>query len=392
MTMVKTQDRKRSRKFEENIELKKKEIVKGKIKLQSAPIQLALILEGRGCNIDCIYCSHKLQTRSKVKLHLELVEDLAEYLPSARTVAFGGGEPMLYPEFRQICDIVEDYSGVQLSMCTNGMLIDEYWAERFCKGNFSRVYISIDGATPETYEAVRRRGNLERILYGVDLINRYRGNKRVPRLQWNFVATTLNFHEMVQFLELAHNYNIDIVNFKMLIVEGDAPAVRSEKKKLVEERMQIDPLGSEQICLKILKLLAEAESRAAKYAIRIIDHVRPYIFNRYPYLGNSQHSPGGLIKQQAPVQSIKASEFFCHMPFINLSFGDGRAHFCCYAMDEFLFVPYSDECKKIDEIWNSPKFQEARRLMYENPEEAKTGICKPICPYYNSGLRSPFLK
>jgi sulfatase maturation enzyme AslB (radical SAM superfamily) len=377
--------------FHKNIELKRRELTKHEIKLKSTPIQLAVILEGRGCNIACIYCSHKLQTKSKVKLHPKLVKDLAKYLPSVRTVSFGGSEPMIYPEFRQICDMAENYPEVQLSICTNGMLIDEYWAKRFCRGNFPWIRISVDGATSATYEAVRRGGNLEKILHGVKLINRYRQKKGIPKLQWNFVVTTLNFHEIVQFVELAHNYNIDAINLKMLIVEGDAPAVRPVEAKLVEERMKISPLESEQICLKILKLLTEAEFRAGRYGIHIIDHVRLYIFNRYPYLASLSYSSQGLTKQQVFIHA-KISKFFCHMPFINLSFGDGRSHFCCYAKEEFLFIPYEDGCKKINEIWNSQKFQEARRLMYENPEEARRRICEPVCPYYHIGLRSPFLQ
>lgn len=379
--------------FRENIELKKKEIYRKETRLKSTPIQLAVILEGLGCNISCIYCSHKLQTKSTVKLHPELIADIANYLSYVKTVSFGGSEPMLYPEFRQICDMVENYPEVQLSICTNGMFINEYWAKRFCRGNFPWIQISVDGATLETYEAVRRQGNLEKILKGVDLINSCRSERGIPKLQCNYVVTTLNFHEMVQFVKLAHDYNIDVINFKMLIVKGDAPAVKHVKLLLEKKRMQISPLENEQTCLYILELLEKAESLAFERGILIIDHIRPYIYNRYPHLAKSQYKPQELTNPQALRHSTEdTSGFFCHMPFVNFSFGDGRAHFCCYSKDEFLFIPYDYDCRSLDHIWNSPKYQEARRLMYEDPEMARKIICKPTCPHYKTGLKNKFLQ
>lgn len=387
--------------FNRNVLLKKREMSKKKVNLDSKPFQLGTILLDRRCNLSCVYCGVKSISVKKLRLHPKLFEDLAVYLPFARTVSFGGTDPMLYPEFRQICDLVEAYPEVGMSICTNGMLIDEYWAKRFSKGNFPWLRISIDGATPETYTTVRKGGDLQRILHGIDLVNRFRGERGTPKLQWNFCVNALNFHEMVQFVELAYRYNVDVVNFQGLIVYNE----------LDGELLKIVP--PKETHREILQLLIEAESRADKYGIRIIDQVRGRGIVHYTPRESIPRGSGPIESQttigletrgdtevvactevtpQTFKQSGKASGFFCHAPFTTLSFGAGIARFCCYAKIEFLLIPYEDDCKSINGIWNSPKFRGVRRLMYENPKKAREVICRPICPFYESGLRSIFLR
>ena len=87
-------------------------------------------------------------------------------------------------------------------------------------------------------------------------------------------------------MELAYRYGIDAVNFKMLLSNYITPFVGNPArvKELMDIRKQIDPLNNEKICSQILTWLDEAESKATQYGIRIKDHVRSPIFDRYPQL------------------------------------------------------------------------------------------------------------
>ena len=73
--------------------------------------------------------------------------------------------------------------------------------------------------------------------------------------------------------------------------------------------------------------------------------------------------------------------FFCDMPFINLSVGSEKAHFCCYAKVKYTSINISDR-DSIEDIYNHPTIVEARGYMYTGEYDK---VCRPQCPHYSKG-------
>ncbi len=108
------------------------------------------------CNMNCDMCYVRLSREEMEKQgHLR---SAAEWLAVAKQMRdagvlfllLTGGEPFLYPEFREIyLELLK--MGFIITINTNGTLIDEAWAEFLGKHKPRRVNITLYGADEETY-------------------------------------------------------------------------------------------------------------------------------------------------------------------------------------------------------------------------------------------------
>lgn len=82
--------------------------------------------------------------------------------------------------------------------------------EGLVKYRFRAMSVSIDGATQETYEKYRVRGNLNNVLANIRKLNEFKkqyGSTR-PELQWQYVVFGHNEHEIEQARALAKELNM----------------------------------------------------------------------------------------------------------------------------------------------------------------------------------------
>jgi sulfatase maturation enzyme AslB (radical SAM superfamily) len=269
--------------------------------LDAVPFQIAIILEGLGCNIECNYCAHVLNTKfyaanysdriKDMKRHSErLIESLGDIAKFVYTISFGGSEPLIYSEFDRMCDFLLDYPEVKFSVGTNGLLINEKRAQRIMKQNFTWVRISVDAATKETYQLIRKKGKWGDLMAVVNrlIYLRRKNRKRFPKIQLSFLITNDNYREIVEFAHLAHRLRCDGVHYKMLI-RDEVPFQQkrhiAEYKEFGDRLISMDPLMHEDICSDILERREEVDSLTKRYKLNMPrDSVRPAILAKYPEL------------------------------------------------------------------------------------------------------------
>ena len=124
------------------------------------------------CNLKCSYCHREGEVQraneSAEKMSLEEIVRIAKTAVSLGIIRIKltGGEPLMR---KDVCDIVKgiaDIPGLRdLSMTTNGLLLDEY-AKPLCKAGLKRVNISLATLNPETYHKLTG-GKLENAIAGV---------------------------------------------------------------------------------------------------------------------------------------------------------------------------------------------------------------------------------
>lgn len=114
-------------------------------------------------------------------------------------------EPLLSPRFAEIMAALAAYRVPSTELVTNGMLLDEPKIRAMLEGGLSRLIVSIDGATPETYESIRAGARWERLLANLELLQRLKAERRTPRpvLRLNFVMMRRNVEELPDLLRLA---------------------------------------------------------------------------------------------------------------------------------------------------------------------------------------------
>jgi radical SAM protein with 4Fe4S-binding SPASM domain len=81
------------------------------------------------------------------------------------------GEPLMHKEFIQQLEIAHTY-GVPVAVCSNGLLLNEDNIAAMIKYPPVNIEISVDGATKESYESIRRGGNFEKLLKNLSLLRK----------------------------------------------------------------------------------------------------------------------------------------------------------------------------------------------------------------------------
>jgi MoaA/NifB/PqqE/SkfB family radical SAM enzyme len=113
------------------------------------------------------------------------------------------GEPLLNPDFFKMVKHCKN-RGIDVSTFTNGTLITEDVATEIVSSGLKELWISIDGATAETYEDIRPGASFDRVLRGIELIVSARRTKKGNQLRlglW-FIAMERNIHELPLLVEL----------------------------------------------------------------------------------------------------------------------------------------------------------------------------------------------
>src|SRR5438105_242214 len=119
----------------------------------------------------------------------------------------GLGEPMMHPRFGDMVSYATR-KGVRVTTNSNLTLLNAQRAERCVTSGLDCIHVSIDGATPDTYERIRVRARLERVLRNVEMLLEARtglGSQR-PLLRLVMVAMRQNLHELPDLVKLAHRY------------------------------------------------------------------------------------------------------------------------------------------------------------------------------------------
>ena len=113
-------------------------------------------------------------------------------------LSFSGGEPMLHPHFFEMVEYVCSRGG-QLKIETNGHFLTPANCERLQRLGVKAVQVSFDGASRETFNRMRVRGEFDTALDGIRNL-RAAG---VP-IEINYSPTRFNIHEIGAAVDLAY--------------------------------------------------------------------------------------------------------------------------------------------------------------------------------------------
>lgn len=175
------------------------------------------------CNLSCAHC-RRVETDEAIESDLstgqamDLIDQLARlgrtqnYMP---ILVFSGGEPLCRPDLFSLMDAAAA-KDVKCALATNGTLIDEGMADRINKAGLERVSVSLDGATGQVHNKLRRLdGSFEAAIAGIQRL-RVCG---VP-FQINMTMTRHNAHQLDEIFPLAEKLGAVAVHLFMLVPVG----------------------------------------------------------------------------------------------------------------------------------------------------------------------------
>lgn len=170
------------------------------------------------CNLDCRTCIRNVwdeKPGSMTGATFTRILDTLRAIEPRPSIFFGGlGEPLFHAD---LIDWIAQAKaiGAAVEMITNATLLTEDKARALVASGLDNLWISIDGATPDSFADVRRGAQLPLVIENVTRLRRLRkgGHFAKPEIDVAFVAMKRNIHELPEVLNLAQR--LDARQFKV---------------------------------------------------------------------------------------------------------------------------------------------------------------------------------
>lgn len=172
------------------------------------------------CNLACIMCNGGYS--STIRRDIERLpaldctypdrffDDLAEYMPSLRYAWFTGGEPFLVQNNYRIWDLIIQHGRhVSCRITTNATILNPKVKRYLEQLKLADLCVSIDGATKNTYESIRRGAVFEKVLEHLSYFSDY-CKQRGTKLRFAVCALAANWRELPDIHLLAKRYGASV--------------------------------------------------------------------------------------------------------------------------------------------------------------------------------------
>jgi radical SAM protein with 4Fe4S-binding SPASM domain len=226
---------------------------------------LFLVIETiNACNLKCVMCFRSRMPRQKTKvMPLELYEKVLREASTYGCPSLSlnwNNEPLLDPYLLKRIALAKKYNILDSRINTNATLLAPSISEKLIDSKLTRLSVSIDAATPDTYDRIRKGGNYHKVISNIESFLKIREQKqaRLPVLRCTFVRIRENEQELETFLNLwkgKADY-VSIQSYMPHLADNDGqqihPAKMTRKKNLYcsqpFERLVVDVNGTVYPC------------------------------------------------------------------------------------------------------------------------------------------------
>jgi radical SAM protein with 4Fe4S-binding SPASM domain len=284
--------------------------------LNDYPISIILELVNR-CNLECVMCPQDWRNDSEfVSVNNKMLDKIFEDFKSNNLACLilSISEPLLFKDIKNILKRAEEANIMDILLFTNGILLTEQKSEEILNSAVTRLFISIDAATSETYNSVR-----------IPVSSRLKDVNRIDDLETN----------VKNFIKLRNNRN------RIL------PLVRTSFVALEKNKNEIEEFTSKW-----------------KTIVDTVEIQRELSIEAYERFKNNPNDSEKKLK-----------EYNCQEPWGQISiYADGTVAPCCNIFGRN--IPVGNVMKNsIKEIWNSSKMNEIRGSFIKNEPNNACKIC-----------------
>lgn len=304
------------------------------------------------CNLNCYFCSrlNSILDGKGADMDLDNFRTLVEVVKPLRVTFAGRGEPLMNPDIIKMIEIVK-VNGAK-SIITSNFTVGERYAEELVAKKHDILRISIDSATPEVYKKIRGRDFFERIIRGIEKVNKAKkaAGSKYPAIGFEFVMTQDNIDQVEALVELSAGLEIHHINFRALGLVGI-----EDRDEMLMGRSSKD---------EFVKLLTRASKRSETLGVatnlKTLLENFDFYWNRYT--------------KTAPPKVMGCLYLWLQL-FVS---AEGEVAPCCALfMDEGVSMGNVFE-NGFDTVWNGKKFKEFRRQMKAGESPYKS--CKVCIP------------
>ncbi|MGZ3690414.1 MAG: radical SAM protein [Pseudobdellovibrio sp.] len=318
------------------------------------PQVLDLILNGK-CNIDCIMCEVKNETRSLLDVpsfHTEIVEKV---IPQVKTIALKSGEPFVQKETYWLIDKLKEVNpNCEVRFTTNGQYnFNDKIKSELKKIKVEKITFSIDSIYKDTFEKVRAGGNLVKLLKTIDDVKNWikeEGLSDQIELNANITLQKDNWKDIPE-------------TFKYLFDNKIAPHI------IIVEKPEQYSLGS----------LSDAQFvEVMTYYLNLGPEYGKHLNKLYLPLTNLAKFRNSVLIEKLSLLLMKTAidvgnrSQTCVLPFTQMSiFPNGKLRPCCWLNNYDVRKEKDGDFKK---AWNDEPIKKIRKQFVEN----KLTICQNL--------------
>jgi MoaA/NifB/PqqE/SkfB family radical SAM enzyme len=212
------------------------EMLRGTSRVRARPLKLTFD-PTNVCQLRCPLCPTGLQIHDRAPAHAEiepfakLMEEVGDYVFFIDF--FNWGEPLLNKNLEELLRLAHDKRISTLVSSNLSLKLSDERITSFVESGVSELMVSLDGASQETYESYRRRGEFDLV---VDNMRRIVETKRAlgrsnPTVTWRYLVFRFNEHELDEASRLAEDIGVDRIVFAPAYLDEGRFPVSDELKQ-----------------------------------------------------------------------------------------------------------------------------------------------------------------
>lgn len=314
------------------------------------------------CNLRCQMCP--IQFRRDGPPHgplafmpLATFQRLIDQLPGLKALHLQGlGEPLMHPDFFDMVRYAAE-RGARVSTNSNLTLLSARRARLCVDSGLHELHVSLDAATPETFERIRARAQLARVRRHLDALMQARAaaGGEYPRVRIVVVLMRQNLAELPAVVRLAHAHGVTTVFVQHLchdFQESSLPEHYRPMRRFVAQQTLLDEAPG-----RVAHFYAQARAEAERLGVDLrLPRTRP----------RTEPAPAGRTRCDWPWRG----------PYISYR---GEAMPCCMVAtpDRINFGNMLEQ--GVEALWNGGAYQAFRGALDSNEPP---GVCR-TCAVYN---------
>lgn len=198
------------------------------------PLPRSLYIEPTNrCNSLCTTCPRTFfEMENPADMTFERFKGIVDQFPVLdRVVLHGLGEPMLNHDLiKMIAYLKARPEGTQAVFNANSLALTPQKAEGLVQSGLDEYRASFDGATRETYKAVRGVDGLAKVVRNLRMLveTKRRLASHTPHISAWFIAMRENLHELLDVIRLSHDIGITEFYMQRFVYFGEGLGVEEQ--------------------------------------------------------------------------------------------------------------------------------------------------------------------
>ena len=196
------------------------------------------------CNLKCRHCYINPEQHGRETLAIETIEKWLELFSDRKETAnviFLGGEPTLHPELPRAIKTARKMGYNSITIDSNGYLFHDI-LDHVTPDEVDFVSFSLDGATPETCDAIRGEG-----VFAICTENAKKARAKGFATSLIFTVSQENVHELSMMPDLLEELGISRFFIQVLGIRGNSATDDGQKRVTRELWESLVPRVAEEV-------------------------------------------------------------------------------------------------------------------------------------------------